>query len=60
MYNLYCILKDHDEPPTPDKIAMVSGKKVLDGQAEAEHLKILEMSTETSKKLLRIKKPVPQ
>ena len=31
MYNLYHILKDRDEPPTPDKIAMASGKKVLDG-----------------------------
>jgi hypothetical protein len=31
MYNLYRILKDCDEPPTPDEIAMASGKKVLDG-----------------------------
>jgi hypothetical protein len=50
MYNLHCILKDHDEPPTPDEIAMASGKKALDGRAEAEHFKILEMSTENIKK----------
>ena len=31
MYNLYRILKDRDEPPTPNEIAMASGKKVLDG-----------------------------
>jgi hypothetical protein len=50
MYNLYRILKDRDEPLTPDKIAMASGKKVLDGRAEAEHLKILKMSMENIKK----------
>ncbi|KAF8227879.1 hypothetical protein L208DRAFT_1294576, partial [Tricholoma matsutake] len=50
MYNLYRILKDHDEPLMPNEIALASGKKVLDGRAEAEHLKILEMSTENIKK----------
>ncbi len=50
MYNLYRILKDRDKPPTSDEIATASGKKVLDGQTEAEHLKILEMSTENIKK----------
>ena len=50
MYNLYCILKDCDEPLTPDKISMASGKKVLDGQTMAKHLKILKMSMENIKK----------
>ena len=50
IYNLYCILKDRDEPLTPDEIAVASEKKVLDGQAKAEHLKILEMSMENIKK----------
>ena len=50
MYNLYCILKDHDQPPTPDEIAIASGKKLLDGCTKAEYLKRLETSSENIKK----------
>jgi hypothetical protein len=50
MYQLYCILKDQEEPPTPDDIAIASGKKELDGYAEAEYLKKLEKSSENIKK----------
>ena len=50
MYNLYRILKDRDEPPTSDEIAMASGKKALDGRTEARHLKLLKTSTENIKK----------
>jgi hypothetical protein len=38
MYQLYCILKDQDEPPTPNEIAVASGKQQLDGKAKAEYL----------------------
>jgi len=27
MYQLYCILKDHDTPPTPDEIDIASAKR---------------------------------
>jgi hypothetical protein len=52
MYQLYCILKDQEEPPTPDDIAIASGKnmKELDGSAEVEYLKKLEKSSENIKK----------
>jgi hypothetical protein len=50
MYNLYRLLKDRDEPPTPDETAIASGKKVLDAHTEVEHLKMLEMSTDNIKK----------
>lgn len=50
MYNLYRVLKNRDEPPTSDEITMASGKRVLDGRTEAEHLKLLEMSKENIKK----------
>jgi hypothetical protein len=50
MYQLYCILKDQDKPPTPDEIAIASGKKQLDGHTEAEYLKKLEKSSENIKR----------
>ena len=53
MYHLYCILKDRDEPPTFDEIAIASGKKVLDGHAEAEYLKKLEKASENIKKAFK-------
>jgi len=50
MYRLYCILKDWEEPPTPDKIAVASCKKKLDGSTEAEYMKKLENVSENIKK----------
>jgi hypothetical protein len=50
MYHLYVILKDREEPPTPDEIAIASGKKQLDGHAEAKYLKKLEKTSENIKK----------
>jgi hypothetical protein len=51
MHLLYCILKDREEPPTPDEIAIAAGKKQLDGLTEAKYLKKLEKpSTEDIKK----------
>ena len=50
MYQLYCVLKDREEPPTPDEIAIALGKKQLDGCTEAEYLKRLEKASENIKK----------
>jgi hypothetical protein len=50
MYQLYCILKDREKPPTPDEIAVACGKRELDGQAEAEYLNKLEKSSGNIKK----------
>ncbi len=50
MFQLYSILKDREEPPTPDKIAIASGKKKLDGNTEAEYIKKLENTSENVKK----------
>jgi hypothetical protein len=50
MYRLYSILKDREEPPTPDEIAIASGKKKLDGNTEAEYIKKLENTSENIKK----------
>lgn len=50
MYQLYSVLKDRDEPPTPDEIDIASGKRQLDGKAEAEYLKRLNNSSENIKK----------
>ena len=50
MYLLYCILKDHEGPPTPEEIAIASGKKQLDGHAESNYLKKLEKASENIKK----------
>jgi len=50
MYQLYTILKDHDEPPTLKEIDIASAKQQLDGKAEAKYLKKLEKSSENIKK----------
>ena len=36
MYIVYCMLKDHEGPPTLEEIDIASGKKQLDGRAESE------------------------
>jgi hypothetical protein len=50
MHQLYYILKNRDEPPTPNEIAIASGKKQLDGRTEAEYIRKLEKSSENIKK----------
>ncbi|KAH9160626.1 hypothetical protein EDB89DRAFT_871052 [Lactarius sanguifluus] len=50
MYQLYCVLKDRDGPPTPDEIDIASTKRQLDGNAAAEYLLKLEQSSENIKK----------
>jgi hypothetical protein len=50
MYRLFCILKDREEPATPDEIAYASGKKKLDGTTEAEYIKMLKSTSENIKK----------
>lgn len=50
MHQFYCILKNCDEPPTPDEIAITSGKKQPDEHAEAEYIRKLEKSSENIKK----------
>ena len=42
MYWLFLILKDCNEPPTNIKIALASGKKMLDQTKAAEYLVKLE------------------
>jgi hypothetical protein len=50
MYHLFCILKDRAEPATPEEIEIASGKRQLDGKAEAEYLQKLEKSSENIKR----------
>jgi len=50
MHQLYCILKNCAKPPTPDEIAITTGKKRLDGCAEAKYLWKLEKSSKNIKK----------
>jgi hypothetical protein len=50
MYQIYCILKDQDEPPTPDEIAVASRKQQLDGKAKAKYLQKLKKLSENIKK----------
>ena len=50
MYQLYCILKDREEPPTLDETEVASAKRKLDGNTEAEYLQKLEKSAENIKK----------
>ena len=50
MHRLYLVLKDRNEPPTPDEIAFASGKKALDPKSEADHLRKLEDATENIRK----------
>jgi hypothetical protein len=47
MYRLFLILKDRDEPPTDDEVAIASGKKTLDPTKAAEYLVKLEKASAT-------------
>jgi hypothetical protein len=51
MYQFYCALKDREDPPMPEEINIASGKKQLDGHAEAQYSKKLEKSSENIKKV---------
>jgi hypothetical protein len=50
MYQLYCILKDWEKPPTPDEIVITAGKKKLDGNTEVKYIKKLESVSKNIKK----------
>ena len=50
IYQLYSILKDREEFPTPNEIAIASGKKKLDRNTKAEYIKKLENTSENIKK----------
>ncbi|KAF8478000.1 hypothetical protein DFH94DRAFT_620353, partial [Russula ochroleuca] len=54
MFQLYCILKDQDKPPMPKEVDIASGKRQLDGNAEAEYLEMLEKSLENIKKAFQV------
>jgi hypothetical protein len=45
MYQLFSIIKNHDEPPTPNKIDIASAKRQLDWKAKAENLQKLKKSS---------------
>ena len=47
MYRLFLVLKDCDEPPTKDEIAIAFGKKTLDPTKAAEYLVKLEKASVT-------------
>ncbi|KAF8485258.1 hypothetical protein DFH94DRAFT_792116 [Russula ochroleuca] len=51
MYQLYCILKDWDKPPTPDEI-----NSQLDAKTEAEYLWKLEQSSQNIRKAFQDQK----
>ncbi|KAF8154307.1 hypothetical protein B0H34DRAFT_818876 [Crassisporium funariophilum] len=46
MERLYLVLKSRSEPPTPNEIAITSGKSPLDPKAEAKYLQRLETASE--------------
>ena len=50
MYQLYCILKEHDGPPTPTEMEVACAKHRLDGQAKHDFLAKLNKSSENIKK----------
>jgi hypothetical protein len=50
MFQLYCILKDCKGLPTPNEIAIASGKMELDGRAAAKYLNVLMKTLENIKK----------
>jgi len=47
IYQLYVLLKNQDEPPTPDEIAIMSGCKVLDPAKASAYLDQLEKASTT-------------
>ena len=50
MHWLWCVLKDCNEPPTPDEIAIASGIKVADPDLQAEWFKKLDNTSENIQK----------
>jgi hypothetical protein len=57
MYRLYSILKDCEDPLTPDEIVIASGKKKIDARTEAEYIKILERTSENIKNTFDVQRP---
>ena len=47
MYRLYVLLKNRDEPPTPDEIAIASGRRILDPAKAATYLDQLKKASTT-------------
>jgi hypothetical protein len=45
-------LKDHEDPPKLDEIAIASRKKQLDGSTEAEYLGVFERSAGSIKRAI--------
>ena len=54
MFRLYSILKERGEPPTPEEVAIASGKQPLDGKSESEYIKKLEASAENIRKAFAV------
>jgi acetyl-CoA carboxylase beta subunit len=50
MYQFYSILKDRDDPATPEEVDIASARRKLDWKAEAEYMQKLEKSSENIKK----------
>ncbi|KAI9434270.1 hypothetical protein BJY52DRAFT_1100235, partial [Lactarius psammicola] len=50
MFWLYCVLKDREEMPMPEEIAIASGKQALDPKNEAAYIERLEAASENIRK----------
>ena len=50
MYQFYSILKDRDNPATPEEVNIASARRQLDSNTEAEYMQKLEKSSENIKK----------
>jgi hypothetical protein len=50
MYQFYSILKDCDDPATPEEVDITFARQQLDWKAEAEYMQKLEKSSENIKK----------
>jgi len=57
MHWLYCILKNQEEPPTPNEIAIAAGKKSSMGIPRLNTSRSLAARLKTLKKCLKISKP---
>ena len=53
MYQFYSILKDHDNPATPEEVNIAPARWQLDLNAKAEYMQKLEKSSENIKKVFQ-------
>ena len=53
MYQFYSILKDHDNPATPEEVNITPARWQLDLNAKAEYMQKLEKSLENIKKVFQ-------